>query len=89
MFNQLCIVYRVTAIQDVEGNLLDTFPFKHASIHDVAITPDAKRMICVASGTYTSKCKERALDRMQEIIFGLHSNFHVNMSLTRRYLVSV
>ena len=70
MLNQLRIFYRISEVQNVEGKSLNTFAFYNASIHDVAITPDSKRMICVASGTYMSNFGGRAINTMEEIIFG-------------------
>lgn len=59
----------VTIHQDLSGKVLDTFSFLNTDMHDVAITPDSKRMLCVSSCTFTPK-EEGNSSRTEELFFG-------------------
>ncbi|KLO19357.1 WD40 repeat-like protein [Schizopora paradoxa] len=55
---------------DLEGNVLDDYPFARVTIHDVAVTKDSTRMICVASSTPQPDpdSPEVVVDRKEEMI---------------------
>jgi len=54
---------------DLEGKILDEYPFIRHTIHDVAITKDSTRMICVASSSSQVDSElGDALHRKQEMI---------------------
>ncbi len=59
--------------KDLEGNILDEYTFAGVTIHDVSITRDSTRMICVASSspqTDTNLAEIGTVDRKEEMIMG-------------------
>jgi len=54
---------------DLEGNILDLFSIRDTTIHDVVVTKDSARIICVAtSAPHLSSDAGGAVDRKEEVI---------------------
>ncbi len=81
------VVWKITLInnvditlKDIYGKVLDEYyPFEDTTIHDVAVTPDSARMICVATRIphadynddgVASGASPVPVDRKEEMILG-------------------
>ncbi len=64
--------------KDLEGHVLDQFTVPDAVIHDVVITKDSTRIICVATSSPRTSADDSEVDivyRKEEVIMGERFNF--------------
>lgn len=59
-----------TLIKDLSGKIIDTFHFEKMIIHDVAVTNDQTRMVCVATLTASPTGLRPSMSRDEKQIIG-------------------
>ena len=57
-------------LQDINGKILETYEFERMVLHDVAITQDQQRMLCVATLTASPDGLKPSMSREEKQIIG-------------------
>jgi hypothetical protein len=72
----------ISRVQDLNGNVLDTYVFERLSIHDATVTEDHVRLLAVGTLLKSEDGYEPSKCRAEKRIIGKHPHYVVSSSIS-------